>query len=293
MFGRDLAAVEQQRVTEVLAPILTFMMRGMVTHSLPEWIPVPGRARYREAIRTIDEIVFRVIDRGRHGAHGENNLLSLRLELVDGESGERMTDVQLRDEAVALFVAGYETTAVAIAWAFHLLTQHPELARRLREEVDGVLGQGAPGFADLPQLVFSRNVLQEALRLYSPTYWLPRTALEDDEIDGYRIPAGRMVAIFSHLIHHNPEVWEAPHTFDPDRFTPERSRDRHKLAWIPFGAGQRVCMGREFAMMEGLFIFARVTQRYRVEALPGQVACAEAQLTLHPKGGVRVRLAAR
>jgi len=292
MFGSGLEAGEAERVGRELAYIIDYMMQGMLTKSLPEWLPVPGRTRYREAIRYIDEVVLRVIERGRRNAE-ENNLLSLLLHAVDGESGERMTNAQLRDEAVSLFVAGYETTSVGLSWAFQLMTRHPESFQRLRTEAREVLGQRMPGFADLRQLPFSRNVLQESLRLYPPSYWIPRTSAEEDEIDGYRIPAGKMVVVFTHLVHHHPDVWEEPRRFDPDRFTLERSEGRHKQAWMPFGAGQRLCIGKEFSLMEGQFILARIAQRYEVSAVPGREAQVHIATSIRAKNGVWVHLKTR
>jgi cytochrome P450 len=293
MFGSALGAGEAERVGQALAYIIDYMMQGMVTHSLPEWLPVPGRARYQEAIRFIDEVVFRIIERGRKSAEEEDSLLSLLLHSVDTESGERMTNAQLRDEAVSLFIAGYETTAVGLAWALHLLTRHPKSAQRMQAEVAGVLGERVPGFADLRQLPHTRNVLQESLRLYSPSYWIPRTSSEEDEIGGYRIPAGRMVVLFTHLIHHNPTIWEEPRRFDPDRFTPERSEGRHKQAWVPFGAGQRQCIGKEFSLMEGQLILARLAQRFEPSAVLGREAQVHIGTSIRAKGGVWVHLRKR
>jgi cytochrome P450 len=211
----------------------------------------------------------------------------------DEETGKQKTDAQLRDEAVALFVAGYETTAAGMAWACHFLAQQPETARRLQAEVDGVLGSRQPGFADLQQLTYTRGVLQEALRMYPPSYWIPRTAAEDDELDGYRIPAGTQVAVLTYVLHHHPEIWESPQRFDPDRFTPERSAGRHKHAWIPFGAGQRQCIGKEFSLMEGQLILARVAQRFQPSAIPGREPQMQLSGSLHTRNGVWVRLTER
>lgn len=292
MFGSGLAAGEAERVGEALAYIIDYMMQGMVTKSVPDWLPVPGRARYREAIRYVDEVVFRIIERGQQTVE-EDTLLSLLLQAVDSESGEKMSHAQLRDEAVALFVAGYETTAVGLSWALHLLTRNAEPAQRMGAEVDAALGQRVPGFADLRQLTQTRNVFQEALRLYSPSYWIPRTAVEDDEIDGYRIPEGRTVVVFTHLIHHHPAVWEEPRRFDPDRFTPERIEGRHRQAWMPFGAGQRQCIGKEFSLMEGQLILARIAQRYQVLAVPGREPQVHIATSIRAKDGVWVHLKAR
>jgi cytochrome P450 len=290
MFGTGLEAGEAERVAQAFTYILDYLMVGMATHSLPEWLPVPGRERYRQSIRHIEEVVRQVIERGRKGSGDQNNILSLMLDTVDAESGERMTDTQLRDEAVAIFVAGYETTAAGLYWSFHLLNRRPECAQRMREEVEKVLGQRTPGFTDLHSLVYTRGVFQEALRLYSPSYWIPRTAVEDDEIDGYRVPAGMGVGVMTHLIHQHPEVWPEPLRFEPERFLPASSEGRHKQAWMPFGAGQRQCIGKEFSLMEAQLILARVAQRYQTSAVPGRETQMHVGATIRAKNGVWVHL---
>ncbi|MFL5344402.1 MAG: cytochrome P450 [Hyalangium sp.] len=293
MFGGGLTRAEAEQASEAMAYIIDFMLRGMLARFLPSWTPIPGTARYRMAVQTIDSIIFRMLDRGEQDPALGDTLLSLLLQASDSETGEHMTPGQLRDEAVALFVAGFETTSVAMAWALHVLTQQPEIAQRLQSEVDTVLGTRTPGFEDARRLTYTRNVLQESMRLYSPAYWLPRTPLEDDEIDGYRIPAGTLVGVLSHLIHRHPDIWESPEQFDPDRFTPERSARRPKQAWLPFGAGQRQCIGKEFALMEGQFLLARIAQRFRVEAIPGRTAQVNFTTTLRARNGVWVRLSPR
>lgn len=293
MFGSELKAGESETVGKELAYAIDFMLYGMFTNSLPAWAPVPGRARYQQAIRAIDDVVFQVIERGRKEKGAGDNMLSMLLEAVDEESGAGMTDAELRDEAVSLFLAGYETTSVAMSWALHFMTQQPEVSDLLQSEVRSVLGKRRPTMMDLRQLTYARNMMQESMRLYPPAYWIPRTAVEDDAIDGYHIPAGKMVAVMSQVIQRHPEQWENPNGFDPDRFLPSRSEGRHKLAWLPFGAGQRLCVGREFALMEGPFILARMMQRYQPVAVPGKVAHMHVGLTIRTKDGVWVQLQKR
>ncbi|QRO02134.1 cytochrome P450 [Archangium violaceum] len=293
MFGAGLEPSETERVANALVYVIDFILLGFATQSLPGWVPVPGRARYREALRTIDETVFGVIERARRDTGGEATLLSLLLDMVDEESGERMSQRELRDEAVTLFLAGYETTSVTMAWAMHALTQQPHLFQRLQAEVERAVGTRVPGFADLTSLAWCRNVAQESLRLYPPVYWVARKAVEEDVIDGFRIPAGKSMAVMVHHIHRHPGEWEAPERFDPDRFTPERSAGRHKHAWVPFGAGQRQCIGKEFALMEAQLILARLAQRFHVEAVPGRVAELLLSTTLRAKSGVWVKLTRR
>jgi cytochrome P450 len=204
-----------------------------------------------------------------------------------------MSQAELRDEAVALFLAGYETTSVSMAWALHALTQQPSLGQRLQTEVDRAVGTRVPGFEDVMSLAWCRNVAQEALRLYPPIYWLARKSVEEDIIDGFRIPAGTSMGLMLYLIHRHPEEWEAPERFDPDRFTPEHSAGRHKHAWVPFGSGQRQCIGKEFALMEEQLILTRLAQRFHVEAVPGRVAELLLSTSLRTRSGVWVKLTRR
>lgn len=298
LFGTSIAKEDMERVTVELTIILEQLIQGVVTQNLPSWIPIPGRRRYQQAIQAIDDVVFGVIERYQQkgsslthngaveGSVPDDNLIAMLLDLVDDETGEQMTPQQLRDEAVTMFLAGYETTAVTLAWAFHFLTQQPVLLEKLQTEIDTVLGDRTPTFADLPQLTFTRMVLQEAMRYYSPSWQLTRTAEEDDVIDGYPIPAGSVVAVMQQVIHHHPAIWPEPSQFDPERFTPEAEKARPKQSWIPFGAGQRLCIGKEMALMEGQLVLARILQAYNVQAIPGEEAVPHAAMTLRPKDGV-------
>ncbi|HMN26576.1 MAG TPA: cytochrome P450 [Caldilineaceae bacterium] len=292
LFGGSLTPEQMNLVARKMTLVLKHLSVSTLTQALPAWLPVPGRRRYRQAVQAIDQVIFGVIEQRRSGSAGED-LLTLLLHMVDDESGEQMTAQQLRDEAVSMFVAGYETTAIALAWSFHFLTQQPAVYARLQSEVDQVLGGRPPTFADLPQLAYTRQVLQEALRYYPPVWQLTRTADEADEIDGYAIPAGKTVALMQNVIQHHPAIWLNPSQFDPDRFTPEQSATRPELAWWPFGAGQRQCIGRDFALMEGQLVLASVLQRYTLRALPGRIPTPQAVITLCPKAGVWVTLERR
>jgi cytochrome P450 len=293
LFGTGLSSQEADEVSTEMAYALDYIFKAILTSSLPKWLPVPGARRNERAIRKIDAILFDVIARTRQAGESADNLMAMLLQMVDAETGEQMTDQQLRDEAITLFLAGYETTSVALSWAYELLTRHPEAMAKLTAEVDVVLGDRLPTFADLPALPYASMVVQESMRLRPPAWWLPRLAIEDDEIDGYAIPAGTNVAVLMYGIHHNPEHWENPEQFDPERFSAERSATRHKFAWVPFGAGQRQCIGKDFAMMEAPLILAMIAQRYEVKAAPGQVAAPRMSGTLKPQGNIVVELAPR
>lgn len=288
MFGADIDEDEFADVSKKLTFMLDYMLPQALTYSLPSWVPVPKRAQYQQALRDIDAFIYGVIANCRRNL--SNNLISMLIEAVDDESGDQMTNQQLRDEVITIFAAGYETTSLTLSWVLHFLTQQPEIAEHLRQEVDTVLGPRAPTFEDLPRLTYTRQVLQEAMRLYPPAYFLPRTAVEEDVIDGYRIRAGQMLAITMYTIHRHPDFWESPAVFDPERFSPQQSKLRHTLAWMPFGAGQRMCLGRDFSFMEGTIILAMLMQRYNVSAPEGFVAKPKLSMTLRPSKGVLVNL---
>lgn len=297
LFGTALSTQELDKVGEQMAFALDYMIVNAATEKLPAWAPFPGRRRYRQTLAEIDKVLYRIIDASRRDADPENHLLGMLLSSVDEETGEQMSDRQLRDEIFTLFLAGYETTSIALTWAFAYLTNHPALMAKLQAEVNTVLAGRTPTFADLPKLTYTRQVLQEILRLRPPSYWGPRTALADDEIDGYRIPAGSMVVWLTYLIHQHPESWPNPEQFDPERFAPQTTADgappRHPFAWIPFGAGQRLCIGRDFALVEGTLALAMIAQRFQVSAIPGHIAQPKLSTTLRPKDGVLVHLSPR
>ncbi len=260
---------------------------------LPAWLPVPGRKQYQQATARIDKSVYRIIASSREKTDSENHLLAMLLDAVDEETGEGMTDQQLRDEVTTLFLAGYETTSLALSWAFDYLVRRPEMMQKLQAEVDAALGNRLPTFADLPKLPYARMVLQETLRLRPPAWQVMRTAIADDEIDGCRIPAGTNLMALMYMCHHHPAEWPNPEEFDPERFLPGRSEGRHKLAWMPFGAGQRMCIGRDFALMEGQLALAMAVQRFRITQSAEHSAQPQLSATLRPKGGVTVSLEKR
>lgn len=291
MFGAQLSDDEFARLGQAMTHALDYMLLGIVGVSLPKWTPLPGKRRYTAALQTFDEIVYGVIARCR-AAGDETNLLAMLLQTVDAETGERMTDQQLRDEVATIFVAGYETTAIALAWAVDYLAREQALQGRLATEIDAAIGEDVPDLMSLRALEPVKHTFQEALRIRPSAWFLPRLTLEDDEIDGYPIPAGTQVALMIYHIHHHPEEWQAPERFNPERFGPEAAQARHPFAYVPFGAGQRQCIGRDFAYMEGQLILTRLLQRYRISPV-GAPARPQLSTTLRPKGGVRLKLEKR
>jgi cytochrome P450 len=210
------------------------------------------------------------------------------MDARDESSGEAMTDAQLRDEVMTLLLAGHETTANALTWAFYLLALNPDVLERVEAEVDEVLAQRPPSFRDLGNLTYCTMVLQETLRLYPPAYALARTAVADDVVGGYHVDAGASITLSPYLTHRHPAFWEQPDHFDPERFRSERSAERHRYAYIPFGAGPRKCIGNNFAMTEGVLIMAMVAQRYRLALQPGHPVALEPLITLRPRYGIKM-----
>lgn len=288
IFGAELDPHDADEISGAVGHAFDFILRGMLLKSLPPWLPVPGRRRYLTAIRTIDRHIFRLIELRRCTETDGTDLLTSLVESVDAETGERMTDLQLRDEIVAMFLAGYETVASMVTFAIDLLARHPDHARAVRDEIREVIGERELTPADLPRLGITLAVLQETLRLHPPVFFLPRQALVDDEIDGFAIPAGTIVAPVVHVIHRHPDVWEQPERFDPGRFTAPRA-GRHPLAWMPFGTGQRQCIGKEVALLEGRLILARILQHYELAPISAVPPRAHLGATARPGGDVQIR----
>jgi cytochrome P450 len=239
------------------------------------------------AVRRLDRRIQQMIDERRASGLKRHDLLTRLLTARDteGGSGEVMTDKQVRDEAVTLFVAGHETTATALAWALYLLGRDAGVRERVQAEVDA-LGDEEPGFENAHRLALTTRVFKEAMRIYPPVIVLPRRALEDVEVCGHTIPAGTIVFVSPYGIHHHPDVYPDPERFDPDRFLPENEAKRHRSAYLPFGAGPRVCLGIHFAMLEGPLVLATLMRHVRFETDPGRVVEPENFTTLRPAGGV-------
>lgn len=252
----------------------------------PLKVPTPRNRRFLAARATLDGVVYRIIAERRRRPGEHDDLLSLLMEARDEETGEGMSDKQLRDEVITLFVAGHETTANALTWASYLLSTHVAVARRLQAEVDEALQGRIPTAADLPKLPYTRMVIDETLRLYPPAWITNRRAIEDDIVCGYRIPADAMVSISPYVTHRDPSIWENPEGFDPDKFAPERAAARPHYAYFPFGGGPRQCIGKGFALMESTLVLALLTQRYELHLVPGRRVEAEAMATLRPRYGM-------
>jgi cytochrome P450 len=260
----------------------------LITHMLPLplWVPTARNRKARRTRALLDATVDRILaERRRRGEHGDDLLGLLFAASRDG-AHPGMDETQMRDELITFINAGHETTTVALAWTWHLLARHPEAEERLHTELDAVLGGRAPKSSDLPALPFTGRVVDEALRLYPPAWGLGRDAYEQDEIGGYRIEAKGSIFLSPWLLHRDPRFWDAPEAFDPDRFSPERSRGRPRHAYLPFGGGPRVCIGSHFATVEMQLVLATLAQRVRLVPVPGHPVEPRPIFTLRPRHGI-------
>jgi cytochrome P450 len=270
--------------------------------NLLDLLPVIGRVRRGANERRVaavfgelDAHVHRLIgEREAAGDDAPRDLLTRLVTCRDAEGGGRLTVREVRDEAVTMFLAGHETTAVAMTWIWYVLSQRPEAEARLHAELDAELGGRAPDAPDLPRLVFTRALVQEVMRLYPPVpNLLARRAAKRDVIAGVTIPRGAMVGVTPWIVHRHRRLWDEPDRFDPERFLGEAGGARPRLAYIPFGAGPRTCIGAQLAMSEIMLVLASVAQRYRLRLAPGQTVELQHRVTLRPVGGMRMRLERR
>jgi cytochrome P450 len=238
----------------------------------PLFIPTAHNRNVRRAIRTLDEVIYGMIrERRQSGADTADtgDLLSMLMQARDEDTGEGMTDEQLRNEIATMMFAGHETTAATLTWAFYLLSQHPEVEGKLHAELAEVLGDRAPSMPDLPNLPYNRMVIEETMRLYPPAWGATRQSIEADEIGGYYLPPNSSVSLVFNNVHRDARWWDDPEKFDPERFTPERSADRPSFAYAPFGGGPRLCIGNMFALTEAQLVLATLAQRYQLRLAPG------------------------
>jgi cytochrome P450 len=287
----------QLRSVAIVYDLLDRVSPSLAERATPIWeramIPIrwPGKSsrRLAHALDVIERRVARMIADRRAAGLARRDLLSLLLAAHDEEGG-RMSDRQVRDEIVTLFVAGHETTASGLAWSLYLLARHPEARARAEAEASILRGRRATA-SDLPSLGFCQRVFKEALRLYPPIYLTGRQAIADVRVGPYDLPRGTLVIVSPWSVHHRPELWPDPERFDPSRFEHAAEEARHKLAFLPFSAGPRTCIGNHFALMEGPIVLATLLARVDLELMSSAEIEPELSATLRPKGGVPMRVA--
>ena len=297
--GETLLSTDVTRKADRVGAALNITLRqgneaiGRIIPRPAAWWPSPANRRLRAAMQTLDEVILDIIGTRRQGNSDPDDLLSMLLNARDEETGEGMSDRQLRDEVMTIFLAGHETTAIALGWTWYLLSCHPAVRERLHGEVDTVLGGQPPQVADLPRLGYVEQVVKESMRLYPPAWVISRCADQDDVIGGHRIPAGSIVLVSPYVTHRHPGFWEHPDTFDPDRFETAREAGRPPFVYFPFGGGPRLCIGNSFAMMELVLVVSSIAQRCRLDLVPGEVVGTRPLITLRSATPITMRVTKR
>lgn len=266
-----------------------------------EMLPVIGPRRLKHRLKLInddfapmDRTMAKLIASRKKTSEAPRDLLDRLIAARDGDTGVHLNDKELRDEVVIIFLAGHDTTALALTYTWYLLAQHPAVEAKLHNELRTVLGGRAPVHDDLAKLPYTRMVIEESMRLYPPAPGLSnRAVLEDDEISGVKVTKGSQVAVIPWLVHRHRTLWEQPERFDPERFSPENSKGRHRFAYIPFGGGPRVCIGMALAMTEAQLLLATLAQRFRLEMVPGQNIVLQHRITMRPRDGIQMTLVPR
>ncbi len=292
LFGADVTG-EAGGVGEALQTVLTlgFQRTGRFA-PVPLAVPTRDNRRYRTAVKKLNGVVDGLFHRRREDGETRRDLLSMLLEARD-ENGEGLGHRQLRDEAMTILTAGYETTARALTWTWYLLDENPAAREKLEDELDRVLGGRTPGFEDLGSLACTEMVFKESMRLMPPVWGLSRLVAEEDEVGGYRVPAGSRIVISQYVTHRHPDFWEEPEEFLPERFGPDGDAGRPKYSYFPFSEGPRQCIGNSFATMEAKLILATVAQGYRLHLVPGHPVEPEPSFTLKPRYGMPMTLEER
>jgi len=286
LFSRDLLG-EARELGQAFTDLSEYMNYRMNNpFALPAFVPTRPNRKFRQAMRTVDGKIFAMIGERRRGGQPSDDLLAMLMEARDADTGQGMTDAQLRNEVAVMMFAGHETTSVTLTWACYLLSQNPEAEARLHAELDQVLGGRAPAIADLPRLPYTRAVIDETLRLYPPAFGITRQSIKADEFGGYRIPANSSLTLVFYNVHRDARFWSEPERFDPDRFTPERSAGRPPFAYLPFGAGPRQCIGNQFALTEAQLVLATLAQRYQLRLVPGHTVMPNPIFTLRTSHGL-------
>jgi cytochrome P450 len=292
LFSADVSG-EADRVGEALRVIVQpFASQATIKWILDNRLPTPGHLRFNRAVREVDKVVYRFITERRASGEDTGDLLSMLLRAQD-EDGSVMTDKQLRDEVMTLFLAGHETTALVLTWAWHLLALNPETEEKLAAELEEVLSGRAPTVEDLPRLRYCEWVVKESMRLYPPAYAVGREAVRECEVGGYRIPAGMQVFAFQWIVQRDARWYDEPEAFRPERWREEEASRLPRYAYFPFGGGPRQCIGNAFAMMEAVLVLATVAQRFRLRHAHGHTVELLPAMSLRPKNGVLVKLESR
>jgi cytochrome P450 len=292
LFGQDMLGGADQTGRALTTALRITNQRFFALMVAPPWVPTPRNVRFSAAMRVLGDLVDGIIASRRAGSP-RDDLLGMFMEARDADGGGGLTDAELRDEVMTMVLAGHETTANALTWAFHLLGGAPEVERALHQESSGVLQGREVALGDLPCLDLASRIHQEAMRLFPPAWIFGREAIAPDRFGAHSVPAGAAVSISPYLLHRDPRFWEVPERFDPDRFLPAQVARRHRYAYLPFAAGPRMCIGNAFAMMEMQIVLALVSSRYRLAPVPERPVELDPSVTLRPRRGLWMTIVPR
>jgi cytochrome P450 len=289
LLGSDLGAMASE-LDSAWALVNAHIGESFWSLGLMDRWPTPKNRRFRHALDVLDRVVFHMIDEKRRDGREMNDLLSMLMFARDEDTGQSMSDSQLRDELMTFLLAGHETTSLALAWTWYLLSEHPHVEARLETELHTTLSGRAAAYNDLGSLAYTRMVIEEAFRLYPPAWGLSRQAIGPDQIGGYDLPGGWLVFIIPFVMHRLPAYWDEPEKFSPERFTPARSAARAKFVYLPFGAGPRQCIGNQFAMVEAQLVLGTLASRYRLRRVTRHPVEPWPLITLRPRWGIQMTI---
>jgi len=290
LFDQDLTGKDAANVALVLDATTDWIAEQALATAENTSVPEAANTRYKDAIALFVKTLDGMIKQRHQAGLTGNDLLTLLMQVEDADDGSRMSNQQLRDESVTLIIAGHETTANTLTWAWYLLGQHPKVQSKLQEELRTVLAGRVPTVEDLPNLIYANQIIQEAMRLYPAAIEVTREASEDCEIGGYCIPRGTTLIASQWVMHRDPQYFENPELFQPERWADELEKRLPRGVYFPFGDGPRVCIGKSFAQMEAVLILATIAQQFTLELVPNQEIVLEPSLTLRPKDGLQVIL---
>lgn len=292
--GKTLFDADVEGEAKDIGAALDGVMEDFELLNMPLWwllerLPLPRTRRFNASREYLDSVIYRMIEERRRDKRDRGDLLSMLL-LAQDEDLSRMTDLQVRDEAMTIFLAGHETTANALMWTWYLLSQNPGAEAKLHAELDAVLGGGAAAYEDVEGLVYTRMVLSESMRLYPPAWAIGRRALEDHQAGEYCIPAGSIILMSQWVMHRDARYYPDPETFDPERWTPQARETRPRFCYFPFSYGTRQCIGEAFAWMEGILLLATLAQKWRARLVPGHLVALRPMITLRARYGMKMIL---
>ena len=296
--GKTMLSTNVKDKASAVGPALGVLMGFAINRvraivKIPLWLPRSANVRFKKKKKIIDDIVVDIIKKRRTTPSDHLDLQDMLMKAKDEETGEQMTDKQLKDEVMTIFIAGHETTASALTFAWLLLSQHPEKQKKFNEELDRVLGGKTPKMEHVPQLEYTLQIINEAMRLYPPAWIVARRGINEDSIGGYKTEKNANILICPYSVHRDPKLWQNAEEFIPERFEKEKMKNIDKFAFFPFGGGPRMCVGNNFALMEMQLVLAVIGQKYLLEEDKTHVVKLDPLITLRPNNGVKVRLVKR